>query len=101
MSDSGIGKENLDFRGGKMSGQSAKKSMNHPDPEPIVNVQVWKTGASAFWRFSEGFFWYSTFHRRSQGSQTLLCPKINQADALRFLKLSQSTYSYELILNKG
>ena len=73
----------------------------HPDPEPIVNVQVWKTGASAFWRFSEGFFWYSTFHRRSQGSQTLLCPKIIQADALRFLKLSQSTYSYELILNKG
>ena len=36
--------------------------------------------------------------RRSQGSQTLLCPKIIEADALRFLKLSQSTYSYELIL---
>ena len=27
-SDSGIGKENFDFRGGKMSGQSAKKSIN-------------------------------------------------------------------------
>ena len=72
--------------------------MEHPDPEPIVNVQVWKTGASAFWRFIEGFFWYSTFHRRSRRSQTLLCPKIIQADAPRFLKQSQSTCSYQLIL---
>ena len=28
VTDSGIGKENFDFRGGKMSGQSAKKSIN-------------------------------------------------------------------------
>ena len=34
----------------------ATQPMEHPDPEPIVNVQVWKTGASAFWRFIEGFF---------------------------------------------
>ena len=54
-SDSGIGKENLDFRGGKMSGQSAKKSMNHPDPEPIVNVQVWETRASVIWGLNAVF----------------------------------------------
>ena len=28
VTDSGIGKENFDFRGVKMSGQSAKKSIN-------------------------------------------------------------------------
>ena len=38
-----------------MSGQSAKKSMNHPDPEPIVNVQVWETGASVIWGLNELF----------------------------------------------
>ena len=65
----------------------------HPDPGSIENVQVWETGASAYWRFFEGFFWYQRFHRRSKKSQTLgaseillLCSKLNQADALRFVK---------------
>ena len=26
-------------------------SSEHPDPGSIVNVRVWKTGASAFWDF--------------------------------------------------
>ena len=43
----------------------------HPDPGPNVKVQVWETGASENWRFFESFFWYPTFHRRSQKSQTL------------------------------
>ena len=28
----------------------------HPDPGPIVNVQVWDLAASAFWRFFGLFF---------------------------------------------
>ena len=43
----------------------------HPDPGTNVKVQVWETGASENWRFFESFFWYPTFHRRSQKSQTL------------------------------
>ena len=38
-----------------MSGQSAKKSMNHPDPEIIVDVQVWETGASVIWGLNAVF----------------------------------------------
>ena len=72
---------------------STHKHTSHPDPGSIENVQVWETGASAYWRFFEGFFWYQRFHRRSKKSQTLgaseillLCSKLNQSDALRFVK---------------
>ena len=28
----------------------------HPDPVPLVNVQLWETRAYKFWRFFESFF---------------------------------------------
>ena len=39
---------------------------SHPDPVPLVNVQLWETRAYKFWRFFESFFWDYTFHIRSQ-----------------------------------
>ena len=40
--------------------------VEHPDPVPLVNVQLWETRAYKFWRFFESFFWDYTFHIRSQ-----------------------------------
>ena len=65
----------------------------HPDPGPIVNVQVWETGASEYWRFFEHFFGsiHSTdapkkSQRLGASEILLLSSKLNQADAPRFVK---------------
>ena len=67
--------------------------MYHPDPGPIVNVQVWETGASEYWRFFEHFFGSIHSTDALKKSQTLgaseillLSSKLNQADAPRFVK---------------
>ena len=56
----------------------------HPDPGPIVNVQVWDLAASAFWRFFGLFFCDSTFLRRCGHSQTLPFSEMAKEDAARF-----------------
>ena len=58
----------------------------HPDPGPIVNVQVWDLAASAFWRFFGLFFCDSTFLRRCGHSQTLPFSEMAKEDAARFFK---------------
>ena len=58
----------------------------HPDPGPIVNVQVWDLAASAFWRFFGLFIFDSTFLRRCGHSQTLPFSEMAKEDAARFFK---------------